>query len=271
MAVTVGDDGVIDQCVIDMVQAKIGFDASGALTTDPATTFPSKNELGDAYGMKKASSIGKEWNEQLAALADYARGKRVDELKTMAVGEDGKAGDVDLAASVTLYIGSFVDGIEAAANADHMGASKGDKLGLASQTSMSKSKDAADGKDGLAQAYATIAAVTFSGDTVTSCCLDAVQANVNFDASGALTTDPATTFPSKNELGDAYGMKKASSIGREWNEQAAAFCAYVTGKTVDEVKGLAVSEDGKAADADLAAGVTIGIGEFQALIEKASK
>lgn len=66
-------------------------------------------------------------------------------------------------------------------------------------------------------------------------------------------------------------MKQASSIGREWNEQAAAFCAYVTGKTVDEVKGLAVSEDGKAADADLAAGVTIGIGEFQTLIEKASK
>ena len=272
VAVTVGDDGVIDQCVIDMVQAKIGFDASGALTTDPATTFPSKNELGDAYGMKKASSIGKEWNEQLAALADYARGKRVDELKTMAVGEDGKAGDVDLAASVTLYIGSFVDGIEAAAaNADHMGASKGDKLGLASQTSMSKSKDAADGKDGLAQAYATIAAVTFSGDTVTSCCLDAVQANVNFDASGKIATDLTAAPQTKNQLGDGYGMKQASSIGREWNEQAAAFCAYVTGKTVDEVKGLAVSEDGKAADADLAAGVTIGIGEFQTLIEKASK
>ena len=272
VAVTVGDDGVIDQCVIDMVQAKIGFDASGALTTDPATTFPSKNELGDAYGMKKASSIGKEWNEQLAALADYAKGKRVDELKTMAVGEDGKAGDVDLAASVTLYIGSFVDGIEAAAaNADHMGASKGDKLGLASQTSMSKSKDAADGKDGLAQAYATIAAVTFSGDTVTSCYLDAVQANVNFDASGKIATDLTAAPQTKNQLGDGYGMKQASSIGREWNEQAAAFCAYVTGKTVDEVKGLAVSEDGKAADADLAAGVTIGIGEFQTLIEKASK
>ncbi|MCI8698847.1 MAG: hypothetical protein HFF29_07055 [Oscillospiraceae bacterium] len=272
VAVTVGDDGVIDQCVIDMVQAKIGFDASGALTTDPATTFPSKNELGGAYGMKKASSIGKEWNEQLAALADYAKGKRVDELKTMAVAEDGKAGDVDLAASVTLYIGSFVDGIEAAAvNADHMGASKGDKLGLASQTSMSKSKDAADGKDGLAQAYATIAAVTFSGDTVTSCYLDAVQANVNFDASGKIATDLTAAPQTKNQLGDGYGMKQASSIGREWNEQAAAFCAYVTGKTVDEVKGLAVSEDGKAADADLAAGVTIGIGEFQALIEKASK
>ena len=272
VAVTVGDDGVIDSCVIDNIQAKIGFNTSGALTTDPTTTFPSKNELGDDYGMRKASSIGKEWNEQLAALADYAKGKTVEELKTMAVGEDGKAGDVDLAASVTLYIGSFVDGIEAAVkNAAHMGASKGDKLGLSSETSMSKSKDASAEEEGLAQAYATIAAVTFHGDTVTSCCIDAVQANVNFDTAGHITTDLTAAPKTKNELGDDYGMRKASSIGKEWNEQAAGFCAYVTGKTVAEIKGLAVDEGGKAADADLAATVTVGIGEFQTLIEKAAK
>ena len=271
VAVTVGDDGVIDRCVIDMVQAKIGFNASGALTTDPATTFPSKNELGDDYGMKKASSIGKEWNEQAAALADYAVGKTVAELKGMAVGEDGKAADADLAASVTLYIGSFVDGIEAAVNsASHLGASQGDRLSLTSETSMSKSKDAAADKEGVAQAYATAAAVTFSGDTISSCYIDAVQANVNFDTAGKITSDLTAAPQTKNQLGDGYGMKKASSIGREWNEQAASFCAYVTGKTAAEVKGLAVDESGKAADADLAASVTVGIGEFQALIEKAA-
>ncbi len=272
VAVTVGDDGVIDSCVIDNIQAKIGFNASGALTTDPATTFPSKNELGDGYGMKQASSIGKEWNEQAAALAEYAVGKTVDELKGMAVGEDGKAADADLAASVTLYIGGFVDGIEAAVDsAAHMGASKGDKLSLASETSMSKSKDAAADKDGVAQAYATIAAVTFDGDVITSCYIDAVQANVNFDASGTITTDLTAAPQTKNQLGDAYGMKQASSIGKEWNEQAAGFCAYVTGKTAAEVKGLAVDESGKAADADLAATVTVGIGEFQTLIAKAAE
>ncbi len=271
VAVTVGDDGVIDRCVIDMVQAKIGFNASGALTTDPATTFPSKNELGDDYGMKKASSIGREWNEQAAALADYAVGKTVAELKGMAVGEDGKAADADLAASVTLYIGSFVDGIEAAVNsASHLGASQGDRLSLTSETSMSKSKDADGDKEGAAQAYATAAAVTFSGDTISSCYIDAVQANVNFDTAGKITTDLTAAPRTKNQLGDGYGMKKASSIGKEWNEQAASFCAYVTGKTAAEVKGLAVDESGKAADADLAASVTVGIGEFQALIEKAA-
>lgn len=272
VAVTVGDDGVIDRCVIDMVQAKIGFNASGVLTTDPATTFPSKNELGDDYGMKKASSIGREWNEQAAALADYAVGKTVAELKGMAVGEDGKAADADLAASVTLYIGSFVDGIEAAVNsASHLGASQGDRLSLTSETSMSKSKDADGDKEGVAQAYATAAAVTFSGDTISSCYIDAVQANVNFDTAGKITTDLTAAPQTKNQLGDGYGMKKASSIGKEWNEQAAGFCAYVTGKTVAEIKGLAVDEGGKAADADLAATVTVGIGEFQTLIEKAAK
>ena len=272
IAVTVDDDGVIDDCVIDSIQAKIGFGADGKLTTDPSTTFPSKNELGDAYGMRVASSIGKEWNEQMAALADYAVGKKVSELKGVAVDETGKAGDADLAASVTLYIGSFVDGIVAAADsAQSLGASKGDQLNLASITNMSSSKDASADGDGLAEAYATIAAVTFSGDTVTSCYIDAVIADVNFDTAGKITTDLTAAPKSKNELGDDYGMRKASSIGKEWNEQAAGFSAYVTGKTASEIAGLAVDEGGKATDVDLAASVTLSIGTFQALIEKAAQ
>jgi hypothetical protein len=63
----------------------------------------------------------------------------------------------------------------------------------------------------------------------------------------------------------AWGGAKA-----EWNEQAAAFCRYVTGKTAAEVSGIAVTE-GKPADADLASSVTISIGGFQKLIEKACK
>lgn len=271
VAVTVDGDGVIDQCVIDSIQAKINFNTSGALTTPVDTTFPTKNELGRDYGMVAASSIGKEWNEQAAALAAYARGKTVTDLRTMAVGEDGKAADVDLASSVTLYIGGFIDAIEAAVNsAMNLGASRGDKLGLAAVTEMSSSKDAsADG--GLAQAYATVAAVTFAGDTVTSCRIDAVQCNVNFDTTGRITSDLTAVPQTKNQLGDSYGMIVASSIGKEWYEQAAAFSAYVTGKTVAEVKGLAVDESGKAADVDLAASVTIHINEFQDLVGKAAR
>ena len=272
VAVTVDDNGVIDSCVIDEIQAKINFNTAGALTTDIATEFASKGELGEDYGMKKASSIGKEWNEQVAALAAYAVGKTVEELKGIAVNEEGVPTDADLAASVTLSIGEFLDGIEAAVNnAAHMGAQKGDRLALTSSTHMSKSKDATAEKNGRAQAYATVAAVTLNGSTVTSCYIDSVQANVDFDTSGVIVTDLTAPIATKNELGEDYGMKKASSIGKEWNEQAAAFCAYVTGKTLDEVAGIAVNEDGGAADADLAASVTVGIGEFQALIAKAAQ
>ncbi len=64
-------------------------------------------------------------------------------------------------------------------------------------------------------------------------------------------------------------MKAYAGSQYEWNEQAANFAAYVTGKTAADVSGIAVTE-GKPADADLAAGVTIAIGGFQALIAKAA-
>lgn len=271
VAVTVGEDGVIDSCVIDTIQSKIKFDATGALTTDLAATFPSKNELGDEYGMRKASGISKEWNEQAAAFAEYAVGKTVAELKGVAVNEKGAPTDADLTASITIPVGDFVDGIEAAVNgAADLGAKKGDKLGLSSSTNIAKSKNAAADAEGLAQAYATITAVTTNGDTITSCIIDAVQANVNFDAAGAITTDLESSPRSKNQLGDEYGMRKASPIGKEWNEQAAAFAQYATGKTVADLKGVAVNEKGAPTVADLTASITVGIGDFVDVIEKAA-
>lgn len=271
VAVTVGEDGVIDDCVIDAIQSKVNFDAAGQLITDLSTPVTSKNERGDDYGMRKASSIGKEWNEQAQAIADYVVGKTIDQVTGIAVTEDGKAGDADLASSVTMSIGGYLDGIQqAVANAQHLGASKGDTLVLTSTTSLTDSKDATAEEDGLAQAYATVGAITMNGDTITSMVIDAVQASVNFDTAGQITTDLTAAQPSKNQLGDDYGMRKASSIGKEWYEQAAGFAAYVTGKTPAEVSGIAVTEDGKAADADLAASVTISIGAFQTLVDKAA-
>ena len=37
-------------------------------------------------------------------------------------------------------------------------------------------------------------------------------------------------------------MRGNSGIGKEWNEQANAFAEYIVGKTVDEVKGIAVKK-----------------------------
>ena len=78
-------------------------------------------------------------------------------------------------------------------------------------------------------------------------------------------------FESKNELGEGYGMKKASGIGKEWNEQAAAFAKYITGKTTAEAAGIAINEEGVTTEADLLSSVTIHISDFLELVTKAAK
>ena len=272
VAVTVTDDGVIQSCVIDSVPATVKFDATGAITSDISAEVASKNELGENYGMKAYGGAQYEWNEQVAALANYAVGKTVEELKNGAIDESGHAADADLASTATIYLGGYVAGIEAAVNnARHLGAQSGDKLVLATLNGVNKSANADTENAGVAQLDATITALTMNGDVISSCYIDAVQAKVSFDTAGAITTDLTAPVPTKNELGENYGMKAWGGATYEWNEQAANFAAYVTGKTVAEVAGIAVNEKSAPADGtDLAASVTISIGGFQALIAKAA-
>jgi hypothetical protein len=157
---------------------------------------------------------------------------------------------------------------EAPATTDETTTAAAAKTGLAVNTSLAKSANAGDA-DGLAQIDSTIVAVLVGQDgKILDCKLDAAQTKVNFSKEGKLVTDVATAFKSKQELGTEYGMLKASGIGKEWNEQADAFAAYVVGKTIDEVKGIALNE-GAPADADLAASVTVHITDYIATLEKA--
>lgn len=270
VAVLVDQDGKILDCAIDAAQTKINFTKEGKIVTDLATVFKAKQELGAEYGMGKASSIGKEWNEQATVLADYVVGKTVDEVKGIAVTEEGVPTDADLSASVTVKIGGYVAAIEkAVANAQEIGANAGDKIGLGISTTIDKSTDAAE-EDGLAQAYSNYAVVTTDASgKITSSIIDASQSDINFTKEGKLTSDLASAPKTKNELGDEYGMKKASKIGKEWFEQANAFATYAVGKTIDEVKGVALTDEGTAADADLASSVTVHVGPFIGVIEKA--
>ncbi len=270
-AVLVDGAGKIVNCKIDGVQAKINFSKEGKITTPKDTVFKSKQELGTDYGMGKKSGIKKEWNEQADAFAAYVTGKTVDEVKGIAVSAEGTATAADLTSSVTIHIGDFVAAIEKAVNnAQDLGAKTGDKLGLGISTSMGQSADFTADAAGLAQAYTYYTASTFGADgKVTSCVIDATQGNVNFDATGKITSDIKAAVQTKDEIKDAYGMKKASKIGKEWYEQAAAFAQYATGKSIDEIKGIAVDK-GVATAADLTSSVTIHIGDFQTIIEKAS-
>lgn len=271
VAVTVDDDGIIRACAIDSVPASVKFDASGVITSDLTAEILTKNELGENYGMKAYGGAKYEWNEQVAALAEYAVGKTVEELRSGAVSESGHAVDVDLASTATIYLGGYVSGIEAAvASAQHLGAQAGDELRLAAISAVDSSAAATAEKAGNAQLDVNVTTLTMNGETITSCVIDALQAKVAFDAAGAITTDLSAPVQTKNELGEAYGMKAYGGAKYEWNEQAAAFAQYATGKTAAEVAGIAVSE-GKATDADLASTVTISVGGFQAIIEKAAQ
>ena len=271
VAVTVDDEGVIASCSIDSIPASVAFDTKGLITSDISADVLTKNELGEDYGMKAYGGAAYEWNEQAAALADYAVGKTVEELKNGALDEAGYAADADLASTATIHLGGYVAGIEAAVNnARHLGAQSGDRLVLASVNTLDGSKDVVDGEDGVAQLNADITALTMNGDVITSCYIDSLSAKVSFDAAGIVTTDLTAPVLTKNQLGEDYGMTTYGGAAHEWNEQAAAFAAYVTGKTAEEVAGIAVDETAHPTEADLASSVTISIGGFQALIAKAA-
>ncbi len=154
------------------------------------------------------------------------------------------------------------------ATAKHLGAQAGDTLKLASVNTLSGNNAEAE-KAGLVQLESTVTALTEKDGVITSCYIDSVQAKVNFDTAGTVTTEVNTVPSTKNQLGEQYGMVAWGKAIAEWDAQAASFGAYVTGKTLEEVKGIAVDEGTKPTDADLSASVTIAIGGFQALIEKA--
>lgn len=271
-AVNVDENGVIVSCYLDSLGTSVLFGTDGVITTDLEAAVLTKNELGDNYNMKLYGNAKYEWYEQAAALANYALGKTVEELRTGAVNESGKAADADLASVATIKLGGYVDAIEkAVANAQHLGAQAGDELKVAVIASVSDSKSADAENAGNAQLNVDAAAITMNGETITACALDSVQAKVAFDASGVITSDVTAPVQTKNELGEAYGMKAWGKATFEWNEQAANFAAYVTGKTAAEVAGIAVDEGTKPADADLAATVTIKVGTFQKLIAKAAQ
>ncbi|MDD3168447.1 MAG: hypothetical protein PHC91_03160 [Eubacteriales bacterium] len=269
VAVTVDEAGTIVKCAIDQAQTKIEFSKEGKIVTPLDTIFVAKKEMGAEYGMAQASSIGKEWNEQADAFAAYVEGKTVEEVKGIALNEEGVPTETDLTSSVTVHVNDFIAAIEkAVGNAQDLGASPDDTLGLGIVTSIAKSTDAAE-EDGLAQAYTYYTATTFNADSViTTSIIDASQTNLNISTEGKITSDINADFRTKNELGDAYGMKQASAIGKEWNEQANAFAAYVVGKTVDEVKGIAL-EEGRPAGDDLKSSVTVHVTDFLTILDKA--
>jgi len=271
VAVSVNENGKITNCAIDSAQTRINFSKEGEILTPLDEVFVGKQELGEDYGMVVASSIGKEWNEQATALSNYVIGKTIDEVKGISLNEEGVPTESELTSSVTMHISDYVTTIEKAVNnAENLGAAANDKLGIGLITTIDMSENATAEADGTAQAYSNIAVVTFDNEgIITSCIIDAVQSDLNFNQEGEITSDLSITPKTKNELGDDYGMKVASAIGKEWYEQAEAFANYVIGKTIEEVKGIALNEEGVPTESELVSSVSIHVGPFIEVVEKA--
>lgn len=271
VAVLVDNEGIIRDCIIDSIGASVEFDATGTITSDVTAAIKTKNELGYDYHMKDYGNAVAEWFEQADALAQFAIGKTVQELKSGAVDSTGYAPDgSDLASSATIYLGGYVGAIEVAvSNAKHLGAQGGDELRLAAMPSLKSSVSATAEKAGTAQLDCDVTALTVKDGVITSCYIDSLQAKVTFGTDGVITGGISEAVETKNQLGDRYNMVNYGGAIAEWNEQAASFASYITGKTAAEVDGIAVDAGTKPTGADLVSSVTIAIGGFQALIAKA--
>ena len=141
------------------------------------------------------------------------------------------------------------------------------KLGLGVYTDVSDATDADGDTNGKGSAAITAAVVTVDADgKIVSCVLDTAEIEVAYTSEGKAIAN--TSFATKGELGDAYGMKAYGNATKEWFEQRDAFQAVVKGKTLDQVKAL-VAEGNKGTDEVTNAGCTMKINEFVLAIEKA--
>lgn len=149
------------------------------------------------------------------------------------------------------------------------GATGSVKTGVGVVTSTMKSKAATAEAAGQAQVDSIIAAVTVDKDgKILTVDIDSAQTRVGFDAAGQLTAELSADVPTKTDLGDAYGMKMNSGIGREWHEQIVELEKWFVGKTAAQVTGMALNE-GKPSDADLTSKVTITVTDYQKAVLEA--
>lgn len=114
--VLLDDEGVIVNIKFDVAQTKVNFSPEGVITSDLDAAIKSKMELGEEYGMRAASPIGAELNEQVLAFEEYCKGKSAEEIinmPTYAANENHpRVSDIaDLKSSVTIDVGAMLDAL----------------------------------------------------------------------------------------------------------------------------------------------------------------
>ncbi len=154
------------------------------------------------------------------------------------------------------------------------------KIGLGVVTSINSSKDLGVDSTGnkvlpLGQVDTVMVAAAFDKDgKVVKVFIDTAQTKVNFNEDLTLKSDVTAELKTKVELADAYGMIKASTIQKEWYQQAKALGDWMVGKTAAEIKAMKTfqrdaSHPAVPDVAELKSLVTITVADYLAALEKA--
>lgn len=111
------------------------------------------------------------------------------------------------------------------------------RIGIGSYTTTDSSYSSVEGENGTGVVSTTYATVVFdSNDIIKKVYIDQVESKVYFDAKGQIVTNGAdTNIRTKRELGDEYGMKNASPIGKEWYEQVNSIESWLVGKNIKNI------------------------------------
>lgn len=236
-AVVLNKDGKITECKLDEAEFPVEL-KSGVLQV--AVDLLTKGETEDYTLTDRDLGAGNtsraSWDDQVEAFCDYVEGMTGAQVSAIAA-TDGKS---EMIEGCDLIITDFISAVhEATRNAKSKNIGAGDELELA--VSVAKSGESTDTKP---QFDIEMAAVTLGGDDrITACLTDTAQAKLTVENS--LFSHAAGKMDTKRGKGDGYGMKQASSIKKEWYEQADAFDAYAVGKTAEELSKLSVGNDGK--------------------------
>lgn len=263
VSVLIDDNGVIRDCVIDMGYSGMQFTKKGVIDKKTFELCSSKADLGTKYGMGANSKIGKEWNEQVASLADYVTGKTLKEVEGIAIDSgNGKSTEPDLMNSVTFRIADIHSAIiEAVNNAKHLGASSNDKLSLGICTSVGSDTKNAGKKNGIAETVYDFAAITYDANNkVTSSIIDEVKNDVLFSKKGIISTNLGVEIKSKMEDVDK---------NKDWYLQTKVLSDYIRGKTTDEISNINLAGFVPKSDAEISKKMTVQITNIRNAIIKA--
>ena len=267
MATVIVADEKIVNVNIDTAQTEVKIDDAGKVTV-PAET-PTKKEKKDAYGMKKASEIGKEWYEQIEALEEALIGKTLEEVNNFELTETGHAADADLVSSVSISINGFLEVVAKAMEVAKEVEGAVAKVGSSVITAV-EDRAVAEDKNGRVTFNTNYGHVVLDADgKVLQAFVDNNQNRLEYNATGEWQEFKA--LDSKKILKEAYNMKGNSGIDKEWYEQAEALEEWMVGQTIEEINAAEKDETGHLTDADLTSSVTISVNDYQAVVTKAAE